>query len=114
MPVNLLALLKLDMPEVRTPKPKTFTGIMIQNKQERKVKKPIGNISSIKPIGFIPEITTEKAQTLSCVGNVNNPLIPEPVNPSIPNHCVMNIPVRVTPSSGLVIGMNWAILCLRS
>lgn len=68
MPVHLMELLGLDMPEVRTPKPKTFTSIMIQNKPERRNKKPIGNGKGKKPIGFATVISTPKDQTLSCVG----------------------------------------------
>lgn len=74
MPVHLMELFKLDVPEVRTPKPKTFASIMIQNKPERKNKKPIGNGEGVKPIGFATVISTPKDQTLSCVGFQSQPL----------------------------------------
>ncbi len=87
MPLALLALLNLDMPKIRTPKPQTFAGIMTQNKPERKIKKPIGKVIHIKPIGNDSDKMPEKAQSLSCVGFPVSPLIPEPENPSIPDHC---------------------------
>ena len=48
MPVHLMGLLKLDVPEVRTPKPKTFASIMTK---QFKPEKPIG-FQSKKPIGL--------------------------------------------------------------
>lgn len=81
MPVHLMALLKLDMPEVRTPKPKTFAGIMTQNKPERKLRKPIGNGESVKPIGFDAIVSATKERSLSCVGFGVSPL---PVPPDVP------------------------------
>lgn len=87
MPANLMALLKLDMPKIRTPKPQTFAGIMTQNKPERKVKNPIGNASDTKPIWKAAKNRAEKTSSLSCVGNVNNPPTLQPDNPSIPDHC---------------------------
>lgn len=80
MPVHLMELFKLDVPEVRTPKPKTFASIMIQNKPERKNKKPIGNGEGVKPIGFATVISTPKDQTLSCVGFVDSPPLVPPDN----------------------------------
>lgn len=77
MPVHLMELLGLDIPEARTPKPKTFASIMIQNKPERKSKKPIGNGNGSKPIGFATVTGTPKDQTLSCVGFANS-LLPVP------------------------------------
>lgn len=67
LPENLMALLNLDMPKIRTPKPKTFAGIWTQNKPERKVKNTIVNCSDRNTIAFTPEIMPEKTQTLSCV-----------------------------------------------
>jgi hypothetical protein len=87
MPFALLALLNLDMPKIKTPKLQTFAGIMTQNKPERKIKKPIGKVIDIKPIGNDSENIPEKAQSLSCVGFPVSPLIPEPEYPSIPDHC---------------------------
>jgi hypothetical protein len=76
MPVHLMELLGLDMPEVRTPKPKTYIDILIQNKPERKLKKPIGNADTTKPIGFATVADDQKVQSLSCVGFANSsPLI---------------------------------------
>lgn len=83
MPANLMALLNLDMPKIRTPKPQTFAGIMIQNKPERKIKKPIGNVIDTKPIGDITKITPEKTQSLSCVGFPDLPPIIQPANRSV-------------------------------
>lgn len=83
LPANLLALLNLDMPKIKPPKPQTFAGIMTQNKPERKNKKPIGNIASVKPIGNIAEIKPEKQESLSCVGFISSAPIPEPTNPSV-------------------------------
>jgi hypothetical protein len=80
MPVHLMALLGLDMPEIRTPTPKTFTSIMIQNKPERKFKKPIGNGDGTNPIGFATVISTPEDQTLSCVGFQSQPLHVPPDN----------------------------------
>lgn len=68
MPAHLMELLQLDMPEVRTPKPKTFASIMTKNCPERKHKKPIGNGESSNPIGFNNLTIVPKDQTLSCVG----------------------------------------------
>jgi len=67
MPVRLLELLGLDMPEVRTPKPKTFAGIMIQNKPERKPENAIVFQKRKNAIVFQAEISDQKEQTLSCV-----------------------------------------------
>ena len=67
MPVHLLELLGLDMPEIRTAKPKTFAGIMIQNKPERKPEKAIVFQSKKNTIVFQAEISDPKEQTLSCV-----------------------------------------------
>lgn len=80
MPVHLMELLELDVPEVRTPKPKTFASIMIQNKPERKNKKPIGNGEGVKPIWFATVISTPKDQTLSCVGFADSPPLVPPDN----------------------------------
>ena len=80
MPVHLMKLLGLDMPEIRTPKHKTFTSIMIQNKPERKFKKPIGNDNGTEPIGFASIISDQKDQTLSCVGFQSQPLPVPPQN----------------------------------
>lgn len=88
MPIHLMELLKLDVPEVRTPKPKTFASIMIQNKPERKLKKPIGNGESVKPIGFAAVISTPKDQTLSCVGFQSQPLHVQPDKASIQDEYV--------------------------
>lgn len=59
MPAHSMKLLKLDLPEIRTPKPKTFASIMTQNKPERKNK---------KPIGFAIATSAQKEQSLSCGG----------------------------------------------
>lgn len=64
MPVSLMALLGLNLPEVRTPKPKTLVEIMTK---PCKPEKPIG-FQSKKPIEFAATISTKKDQTLSCVG----------------------------------------------
>lgn len=77
MPVHLMELLGLDMPEVKTPKPKTYASIMIKNCPERKNKKPIGNGEGTKPIGFATVTSTPKDQTLSCVGFADS-LLPVP------------------------------------
>jgi len=64
MPTGLMALLELDMPEVRTPKPKTFAGIMT------KKFKPEKHYSVSKretTIAFDAENIAPKEQTLSCV-----------------------------------------------
>lgn len=67
MPVNLLALLNLELPEPSTLKKKTFAGIMTQNKPERKGKNTIAFKDSKNTIALTPEIMPEKVQTLSCV-----------------------------------------------
>ena len=85
MPVNLMALLKLDIPEVKTRKPKTFSGIMIQNKPERKDKKPIGNFTDTNPIGNTSEITAKKTHSLCSVGKRISPPVISPANPPIPD-----------------------------
>jgi hypothetical protein len=74
MPVSLMNLLGLALPEVKAPKVKTFASIMIQNKPERK---------NIKPIGFAPVINAPKEQSLSCVGFQSNPLIVKPASSPI-------------------------------
>ncbi|BAN35020.1 hypothetical protein SCD_n01191 [Sulfuricella denitrificans skB26] len=74
MPVNLMALLELDLPAVRTPKPKTLAEIMTK---PCKPEKPIG-FQSKKPIGFAATISTKKDQTLSCVGFADSTI---PVSP---------------------------------
>lgn len=53
MPVRLMELLGLDVPEVKA--------------QQSKPDKPIG-FDRKKPIGFAPAVTAQKEQTLSCVG----------------------------------------------
>ena len=88
MPVHLMELLELDMPEIRTPKPKTFTSIMIQNKPERKFKKPIGNDNGTKPIGFAHVIIPPEDQTLSCVGFQSQPLPVPPENTPLQNEYI--------------------------
>lgn len=80
MPVHLMELLGLDVPEVRTPKPKTFASIMIKNCPERKNKKPIGNGVGTKPIGFAAVTSAPKDQTLSCVGFADSPPLAPPDN----------------------------------
>lgn len=87
MPVELMDRLGLALPEVKTVKPQTFADIWTKNKPERKMKKPIGNVIDIKPIGNIPTITPEIIQTLSCVGFPDSPPIIQPDNPSIPDDC---------------------------
>jgi len=80
MPVRLMELLGLDMPEVRTPKPKTCTSILIKNCPERKPEKPVG-FQNRKPIGFAAVTDDPKEQSLSCVGFGVSPL---PVPPDVP------------------------------
>lgn len=87
LPANLMEMLKLDMPEVKTRKPKTFSGIMIQNKPERKNKNPIGNFADINPIGNTSEIRAKKTHSLCSVGKRISPPIVPPENPSVPDHC---------------------------
>lgn len=70
MPVNLMVLLGLDLPEVKSPKPKTFAGIMTK---KFKPEKPIG-FQRKKPIGFASHVPVPKDQTLSCVGFANSKL----------------------------------------
>jgi hypothetical protein len=76
MPMHLMELLGLDMPEVRTPKPKTFAGIMTK---PSKPDKPIG-FPSKKPIDFDTVTSVPKDQSLSCVGFQFPPLPIPPDN----------------------------------
>lgn len=76
MPVRLMELLKLDMPEVRTPKPKTFASIMTK---QFKPEKPIG-FQSKKPIGIDAIVSAPKEQSLSCVGFADSTLPVPPDN----------------------------------
>jgi len=85
MPVNLLALLNLELPEPAAPKKQTFAGIMTKNKPERKIKNTIANSGSKNTIAFTPEIMPEKVQTLSCVAFPISPPIIQPAKPSIPD-----------------------------
>ena len=64
MPVNLLALLGLDMPEVKTPKPKTFAGIMTK---KFKPEKHYSVSRRENTIVFAAEISAQKEQTLCSV-----------------------------------------------
>ncbi len=82
MPVTLLELLGLELPEPVTPKPKTFAGIMIQNKPEHKVKKyPIGYSETTKNTSAnVPE----NSNILSCVGySVSPPISAPEIQPEI-------------------------------
>lgn len=80
MPVHLMELLGLDIPEVRTPTPKTFAGIMIQNKPERKHKKAIAIQSKANTIAIDTVISDQKEQSLSCVAFPDSPLLVPPDN----------------------------------
>lgn len=64
MPTGLMALLELDMPEVRTPKPKTFAGIMTK---KFKPEKHYSVSRRENTIAFDAENSGQKEQTLSCV-----------------------------------------------
>ena len=70
MPVHLMGLLKLIVPEVRTPK----------MTKQFKPEKPIG-FQSKKPIGFDAIVSAPKEQSLSCVGFGVSPL---PVQQDVP------------------------------
>ncbi len=74
MPVHLMELLGLDMPEVKTPKPKTFASIMTKNCPERKHEKAIAILSKANTIAIDAEINPKKEQSLSCVVFPDSPL----------------------------------------
>ena len=80
MPVHLMELLKLDVPEVRTPKPKTFASIMTKNCPERKHKNAIAIQSKINAIAIDAAIIDRKDNTLSCVAFPDSPLHALPDN----------------------------------
>lgn len=64
MPTGLMALLELDMPEARTPKPETFAGIMTK---KFKPEKHYSVSRRENTIAFDAENSGQKEQTLSCV-----------------------------------------------
>lgn len=80
MPINLMELLKLDMPEVIAPKPKTFASIMTKNCPERKHKNAIAIQSKINAIAIDVAIIDRKDNTLSCVAFPDSPLHALPDN----------------------------------
>lgn len=76
--------------EYETPKQskKTFTSIMIQNKPERKAKKPIGDSKRAKPIGITAVISDTKIHSLCSVGFADSTLLVSPVDAPFQDDCV--------------------------
>ena len=76
MPDRLMKLLGLDLPAIRTPRPKTFAEIMTK---QSKPDKPVG-FQSKKPIGFVAIVSKQKDQNLSCVGFAHSAIHVSPDN----------------------------------
>jgi hypothetical protein len=86
-PAVLMAWFGIEYEKTKQSK-KTFTSIMIQNKPERKARKPIGNSKRTKPIGIAAVISDTKIHSLCSVGFADSTPLVSPVDAPFQDDCV--------------------------